>query len=72
MASEKGKKARRCSLLKPIENAQVMQEISASGSAYSSWNFPTLDQICRDVQELLNVALNADTAADYEKVLLSI
>ena len=30
------------------------------------------DQICRDVKELLNVAPNGDTAANYEKVFLSI
>jgi hypothetical protein len=30
------------------------------------------DQICRDLKELLNVAPDPDTAANYEKVLLSI
>ena len=30
------------------------------------------EQVCRDLKELLNVATDADTAANYEKVLLSI
>ena len=30
------------------------------------------EQVCRDLKELLNVAPDSDTAANYEKVLLSI
>ncbi len=30
------------------------------------------EQVCRDLKELLNVAPDPDTAANYEKVLLSI
>jgi len=33
---------------------------------------PLAQQICRDLKELINVAPDPDTAANYEKVLLSI
>ena len=33
---------------------------------------PLAQQICRDLQELLNVAPDPDTAANYQRVLLSI
>ena len=49
-----------------IFHNQIRQYISDCDCSYLA------EQICRDLKELLNVAPDPDTAANYEKVLLSI